>query len=119
MEVVPTPDQVLETLRSLAGVAAFVAAFVGLLMWRGIVTPETAPNVAFALNTAAYVGIVILFLVNRIDLLPLVDKTAGAIAQIIQAIIMIFVLQGGAQIFFKAIRGVKFIGPTSEPHAFR
>lgn len=117
-DLLPTPDQIVETLRNLAGFAALVTAGINFAKWRGWVNDGNAPTVAFVCNLLGYIGVTFLYLFGVIDLLPAIDSDLGGVATILNAIISIFVLQGVEKVAHRAISGVRYIGHSnSNPNA--
>jgi hypothetical protein len=75
-------DQIMTTLASLGGVAAFFTVLVNILKTVGIIKDGQAVNVVTVLNFVGAGIIIVLQLLGKIDLLPIIDSTAGTIAQI-------------------------------------
>jgi hypothetical protein len=82
-----TLPELLTTLESLGGVALFFTALNNLLKKFKWVKDGQASAWSLGLNTLALVGLVALQLTGKFDLVPIIDKDAGLLANAINAVL--------------------------------
>lgn len=112
---VPTLGDLFTTLLSLGGVALFFAALVNagkkfIPTW----FPDgSAPTYTLIFQTAGLVGLVVLQLTGRMDLVPIIDQSAGILANILSSVVMlayqIYIARKGHQ---EALAGLPVVGTS-------
>jgi hypothetical protein len=108
---VPSLDDVLATLKNLGGVALLFAAIVNAGKQFGWIKDGQAPQVSLGLNLLAFVGLAVLQILGKGDLVPAVDANAGALAAVINSIIvLIFQLYVSRKVHDEVLAGLPVIG---------
>jgi hypothetical protein len=110
----PDLTEILVTFASLSGVALFITAAVNALKAVGIVKDGTASAWSAGLNLFVLVGLIVLQVIGKSNLVPAIDKQAGVIANILTAMIALVV-----QIFISrkahesALAGLPVVGTSN------
>jgi hypothetical protein len=109
----PTLDQLLTSLLSLGGFAAFVAALNNAGKKLGLVPDGKAGAVSLVLNLVGLVGLAGLQLAGRADLIPVLDANAGSIAQALTAVVaLVFQLYISRTTHTNVLAGMPLVGKS-------
>ena len=104
-------DAVLQLVAGLVGFPAVLAAAINLAKYFGL--PDgVAGTVNLAAHLAAYVGVGVLVLLGKVDLLPGIDVQLGTIANALVALLAFLVSLGNARVAHVYLRGIPLVGST-------
>jgi hypothetical protein len=110
---VPSLPELVQTLMSLGGVALFFAVVANAAKDFGWVKDGQAPKVSLVLNTLGLVGLIVLQLTGRTDLVPVIDQNAGLIANALTVMLsltyQLWVSRKGHE---EVLAGMPFIGAS-------
>jgi len=112
---VPSLGDLLTSLFSLGGVALFFAALInaGKKFFPNQFPDDSAPTYTLVFQTAALVGLVVLQIMGRTDLVPLIDQNAGILENVLTGIVALvyqfYVARVGHQ---QVLAGLPVIGTS-------
>jgi hypothetical protein len=101
---------ILQIVAGLVGFPAFLAALINVAKWFGL-ADGYASIVNFWAHVLVYVGVGVAVFFGKVDILPGLDASLGAIAQVLLAILAFLSSIGIAKGFnAKVLRGLPLIG---------
>jgi hypothetical protein len=110
---VPSLDQLLGSLLSLGGFAALVTCLINAGKTWNLIPDGKAPAVSLSLNLVGLVGLAVLQLSGKSDLVPVIDANAGALAQALTAVLaLVYQLYISRVAHTGALAGVPVIGKS-------
>ena len=83
----PSLDDLLVSLKNLGGVSLLFAALINAGKSFGWVKDDQAPTYSLGLNAAALVGLVVLQITGKADIVPILDMNAGVIATALTSVV--------------------------------
>jgi hypothetical protein len=99
------------TFKTLTGVAALIAALVGVGKRIGIVQDGTAPAWSTGLNIVGLIALFVLQLFGKADMVPGLDTQAGSLANVITVILaFVYQLFASRVTYENALAGIPVIG---------
>lgn len=83
----PSLDDLLKTLSTLTGVSMFITVLINGLKKFDLLPDGKAPAASLIMNAVALVALVVLQTFGVFDIVPVIDKNAGILAQVLAGII--------------------------------
>ena len=97
----------------LVGFPALVSTIVTAMEYFNWLAPENTDTVIFWANAVAFVGVFVLALTGKIDLVNAIDSTLGQLAQIVTMVLILMGVPAGfaiAKAQHAQIRAARFLG---------
>jgi hypothetical protein len=106
-------SSILVTMASLTGVAIFISAVTNGLKQFGWVTDGTANAWSAGMNLVVLIGLIVLQVIGKMDLVPVIDSQAGVIASILTAMVgLVYQIWISAKTHTAVLAGLPVVGKS-------